>query len=464
MITWQDTARSFLETLEFKLSPDQEYIFYDEARIKLVGGGEGGGKSLLDALYCFCRSIHDYLLWGPSLYWIVAEDFEDAKKEAGGSGIPDDRYLIEFLDEVGVFDKERTSTPSKDKWLIQTKGDIRGHIYSTVSGYDPTKIGREQPRGIIGAEVGRWSEQIWNRCYGRLARRKHQGSWGMFSGSFESATSMWFQEWWNRGQSPNSLDIKSYSLPAWANPVQYPGGRSDPAILQLEAQCSPEYFMERYAGKPAPPRDAVLPEFNVKLHVMETPLVPSMPVYIFVDPGSTVYAVLFVQFIGNEVWVVDEVYAHQWSHEQVVQECMMRPAWKCRALEGHVIDIAGKQNHFGLGTPIEAWRRDTLLSFASQHIPVDTTVERVRSVLAISPRTGRPRIRISPKCQGLISELGGGPSPVPGRGVWKMKGGVPDRDKNCDAAKALGYGLVNHFGTTVPSTESGNGYTGSYLR
>ena len=85
--------------------------------------------------------------------------------------------------------------------------------------------------------------------------------------------------------------------------------------------------------------------------------------------------------------------------------------------------------------------------------------------MAISPRTGRPRLRISSRCVGLISELGGGPSPIANRGVWKMKGGVPDRDKNNDACKALGYGLVSHFGTTIPSMEElRNVRTGSYLR
>jgi hypothetical protein len=464
-VRWQDTAQDVVESLGVKLSPEQSEVFYDDSRLKLVGGGEGGGKSLVASLYCTARSFHDYLVWGPSLYWVIGADFQDAEKELGGSGLEDDFYVIEMLEELGCYDSTTSSQPHREPWKIRASNRLQGHLYITGSAHDPTKIGREQPRGIVGAEVGRWQRQVWDRCYGRLARLRAEGSWGIFTGSFEKTSDEpWFQELWEQGQAPNEIDIRSFSMPSWANPSKYPGGRMDPAIVQLEkASPSPEYFMERYAGKPAPPRNAVIPEFNVRLHVQEAPIISDRPVYLFVDPAKNIYCVLFVQFVGNEVWLVDEVFVHQWTHEQVLQEVMMRPAWKHRAYDGHVMDVASLQDHFGLGTPEQAWQSTTGLSFITKKIPVDTTIERVRSIMSINPSTGRPRLRVDPKCRGFISQLGGGPSPIPGGGIWKMHNGTPEK-KNDDAPKALGYGLNHHFGSISPSEEMMDKvYVGSYL-
>ena len=463
--SWQDVARETLAHLGVELGKEQAEVFYDEASIKVLAGGEGSGKSFLSGLYGTCRSIHDYMLHGPQLYWIVGADFEDARKEFGGTGAESEQYLLEWMDRLGVYDRARSSiSVHRDlKCILKTKGEwLGGHTFETVSGYDPLKIGREQPMGVMGAEASRWVRELWDRCIGRLAR-KSPYSWGFFSGSFEEGFPA-FREYFNMGQAPNLLHLKSYSLPSWCNPSIYPGGRTDPAILALESVSSPEWFMERYGGRPAPPRNAIFPEFQMSLHVLDTPLIRDYPIYLFVDPGDTVYAVLFVQLVGEEVWVVDEVYTSHWTHEQVIQACQMKAAWALLSRSGHVADVAAAQRHFGFGSPLEAWYRDTGISFFSNKILVEDSIERVRSVLAINPKTGRPRLRISPKCVGLISEMGGGPSPVPGGGAWKFKGGVAEA-RNDHACKALAYGLVHHFGTARPGRRnSEDDEPVSYLR
>ena len=82
--------------------------------------------------------------------------------------------------------------------------------------------------------------------------------------------------------------------------------------------------------------------------------------------------------------------------------------------------------------------------------PLDVSIERVRAALALNPKTARPRLRIHPRCKGLISEMGGGPSPVEGGGPWmyyETKNGLgPPRMENNHACMALAYLLSGPFG------------------
>ena len=266
---------------------------------------------------------------------------------------------------------------------------------------------------------------------------------------------------WQIGQSGNELDIASYSLPAWANLSIYPGGETDAAIEQLRAQTTEPRFLARYGGKPHPPIDSVFPEFKHVTHVdANVEFDPNESTYIFIDPGDLVYACEFIQFIGDEVHVVDELYVTHWTHEQVMQGVQSKPAWN--NLKDGVMDIAGTQHHMGLGSAFDAWHRDTGLQMAVNKWPIDAELERLRSVLSLNPSTGRPRLRISPKCQGLIAEMGGGVAPVHGIGRWKIRNGKPET-RNDHACKALSYGLLEKFGTTRIDTRTEIGAV-SYLK
>ena len=470
---WQDTARDIVEQLGITFSPEQSEIFYDDARIKILCGGEGSSKSFMGSLYGVCRSQHDAMVaeitgekFG-DLYWVLGGDFETARREFGG--LEQDDMLLGWIRELGDLDIDHSSAPSRydQPCVIQTKRYKQ--IFRTISGYDPRKIGREEPTGIIGCEISLWEPEVWERCFGRLARL-YPFSWGWFSGSPESSLG-WFADLVRVGESENDRDITSYHLPSWANPTVYPGGREDPAIVQLEASMSYDRFMRRHGGVITAPADAVLPEFNSTNHVSDmVQFRPELPVHLFVDPGHLVYAVLAVQMVGNEVWVIDNVYVHKWTHEQIVQECAIRPWWRQVGHGKHVMDIAGTQHHDGDLPTVESWRRDTGLFFETKKQRVEDVVERLRSLLTVNPDTGRPRLQIARHCTGIIAEMGGGQAPVEGIRIWRMRGSQPEK-ANDHACKALGYGALAHFGTRRPSTdddklweeEPGTAYVSSYL-
>lgn len=458
--------QDILSLLNIQLGPEQEEIFYDYSRLIIIGGGEGSSKTFMGALKAVCytealRSLD--IMEGKRegrMVWVMAADFEDARMAMDGEGIDGGVYIVPWLIKLGIYDRTQSSLPTTrtEPANIYT---TTGNTYKTVSAYDPLKVGREQPDFIVGEEVSRWEKEVWDRAYGRLAR-KYPHSTGFFSGSFESSLG-WFPEVWKVGQAPNLLDIKSYALPSWANRAIYPGGYDDPAIQQLHSQTSEERFMERYGGRPTQPRDAVFPEFKVLLHVdVELQYDSGAPVYVFIDPGHVVYNVGFVQIVDDEVRVLDEVYVAAYTHEQVQQACALKPLW--RHVRDGVMDVAGRAESVGgFGSPIEAWRRDTGLSIRSQYVRIDQSIERIRSVLAINPRTTRPFLRIHPKCRGLIAELGGGESPVQGGGMWKYRNeaGTPD-NRNDHAIKALAYGLVALYGTVRPYHNDVNSFDPHY--
>ena len=400
-------------------------------RLTLAMGGEGSGKSFDAALFGIAHSIYD-LQWDGSLYWIVGADFEDARMEFN--------YVRDFEEKLGNIAKLNQTQARDQPCTLLTK---TGQTFVTISSYDFTKLGREEPDGIIGAEVSRWYQEAFSRCESRLTR-KFPRAWGFFSGSFETSHG-WLPDMFRYGSGPNERDIRSYSVPSWSNKQRYPLGRQDPAILVAEAALSPSKFLERFAGVPAPAKALIFSEFRANLHVdPELEYDYGEPVYLAIDPGTKVYCVLFVQIIAGEIHVVDEIYASRWTHEQVINEVKGKTVWPL--IKSGAIDIAAKQQHMGLPIPLQEWYKDTSLSLWANKLLVNDSIEKVRWALSPNPHTYRPRLSIHPRCRGIIAEMGGGPSPVEGGGSWRYyesaAGLGPPKAENDHACKALAYLLA----------------------
>jgi hypothetical protein len=172
-----------------------------------------------------------------------------------------------------------------------------------------------------------------------------------------------------------------------------------------------------------------------------------------------IYSALFVVHKKDlgEIWVVDEVYAHKTTHAMMIQEVKSREGWKYAQRIGRVVmDVAGYQHH-AAESPVEAWQAATGFWVNGEKYAVEATVDRLRTALGINPLTARPRLRIHPRCKGIISEAGGGTPPYKDEGIgglWTRFSttGRPKRE-NDHSWKALGYGLQNIFGNTLPEAE-----------
>lgn len=455
---WMQVVREVMSALTVDtlkgpepIRPFQEWgsVISSASPVKLVIGGEGSGKSLHGGLYLTCRTIYD-LQFGKHLYWVVGADYEDARKDFD--------YFADFQLQLGAVESLSRPTHRDQQCTLVT---TTGHTIVTISSYDFTKIARDEPMGILGAEVSRWYPETFERCEGRLLRN-YPHSWGLFGGSPESSLG-WFADLAKFGQGPNERGVRSYFIPSWCNTLKYPGGREDPAIKRAEAGRSPQKFLERFGAEFVTPKALVCHPFRYNLHVdSEVEYDPSLPVYVGIDPGGIVYSVLFVQFTPDGgVNVLDEIYAYRWPHEAIINE--FKGNELSVGVEGGAIDVAAKQAQNAMPIAYEEWFKATGLVLWAQKHNVEESVERLLWALSPNPNTGRARLRIHPRCRGLISEMGGGASPVPDGGSWMRYEhnnglGAPIR-KNDHSCKALAYLLAGPYSTLA--SKRARAYAGS---
>jgi hypothetical protein len=452
-IASQLTIDTVKGTVALQRFPEWTEALMSNDPIVVVVAGEGSGKSMHAGLWMSAGQLYD-TQYGEFLYWFVGADFEDARK--------DFEFYVNFqyqLDNVA----ELSMPASRDQQCYLKTKD--GHKTYTISSYDFTKIARDEPMRIVGAEVSRWYQETMERCEGRLIRN-FPHSRGFFSGSPESSYG-WLPDLAKFAQGPNDRGVRSFFIPSWCNLAKYPGGREDPAILRAEAGRSPQKFAERFGAVFVPPRGLVCHSFRVNLHVdWQLEYNPDFPVYVAIDPGGVVYSVLFVQFMPNgEIHVLDEIYVHRWPHSQVINEYLANVL--APVVEGGAIDVASKQPQNAMPISYQEWFNDTGLNLWAEKHDVDDSVERLYWALAPNPNTGRPRLRVHPQCVGIISEMGGGPSPVPDGGPWmryetKAGLGTPMR-KNDHSCKALAYLLAGPYSYLADTSQERVGEPVSYL-
>ena len=420
--------------LGYKPSAEQAVIHDCPARIKLVAGGERAGKS-------YSSAVGEYMgrFWETPLLWLVAQDYERTKAEFD--------YICSSFEKLGIaYEASKRVDPGEisvsGKFLVQTK-----------SAKDPRRIAVKAPDGIIGCEASQLDYETYLRLLGRAAEKR---AWILLSGTFESSLG-WYPSLYQRWLAPNAEGARSFSLPTWSNLAIFPGGRKDPEILRLEANSSPDWFMERYGGVPCPPKGLVFDVFRNEIHTGvgdKFEFQPAYPVYLWVDPGyAHYYSVLVAQKKGEEIYIVDELYEQGMVTSQMIVAAKQQPWFKY--VTGGAIDVAGTQ-HQGMPAPTEIWAKEADVRLRSQKISIADGIERVKSLLMVNPITNRPKLFINARCRGLISELGGCPNPKTDRQeVYRYKmdksgtvlGDAPD-DKNNDACKALVYGTVDLMGFT----------------
>ena len=235
----------------------------------------------------------------------------------------------------------------------------------------------------------------------------------------------------------------------------YPGGKEDPEILALRDNSPDQFFLERIEGIPCPPTGLVFTEFRADLHLDDVKYEPGLPVHIWMDPGyAGAYAVEVVQIVDEQVRVIDEVYERGLVTDEIIRVCQSREWWQ--DVQFGAIDVAGTQ-HQAMAAPTEVWLKQTGLYLANQRVRINEGTERLKGFFKPDPLSGRPKIVISPRAAGVLSELGAAPNPFDGQTrVYKWKTdrdgnivGQSPEDKYNHGVKALIYGIVDRFGYGV---------------
>jgi len=416
-------------------------IHESDARIKLIAGGERGGKSKTGSIETVLACANPKT----EIIWLIGPDYDGAMEEFNYIG--EDMAKLELLKDISEAHKGSL-------WMNLWNGNQ----VVTKSAMDFKKLGMQAPGFILMCEAARMEYMAFLRVLGRLSERR---SPLVLSGTFEGASESgvvgsWYSELFTRWEVPNEDDAKSFSLPTWANLLKFPGGRQDPEILSLERQTPVDIFQERYGAIPCKPAGLVLPEFSNKTHVGYFPYDPGIPVHIAIDPGYGLpgaYAVLAIQIKEGCLYLVDEIYVQRMTTEEVINKCKKDWPWFGK-VSGGAIDVAAKQ-HQAMPAPIEVWRKKTNLYLQARPVSVSGGVEALRTMLKLNEH-GRPNLYVNYTCRGFIAECGGGPNPVSGGGPWVYELNTGKiSDKNCHSTKAVGYYIVNNMGYAPMETSKG---------
>ena len=423
-------------------SPIQWEAHTNPARLKLIAGGERGGKSYSAAMELISRHHLG------ELYWLIGPDYNLTR--------PEFKYLVEFFQKIGAIEDLSMPNSQFQPCSMRLKGGIE---IATITAKDAQKIAGRAPDGILGCEAAQLDFEVYLKMLGRLSEKN---GWLWLSGTFEHDSYLsWYAEQFEKWSVDNDENGRAFSLPTWANTAVYPGGLDDPKIKELIAKSpSEEWFLERYAGIPCPPPTAVFKEFKISLHVdnkgdravyrpfkldpqgapIKNKKGKPIPweVELAIDPGfNGAYAVIALQVDGPMVYVIDEVYKQYTKAEDIIEECKKRPWWA--NVSRGVIDIAGTQQH-GLASHWEVWNTYANVWLESVRVDIVPGIHRLRSFLETP---NGPRIMYNPACKSSIKEYT----------LYRYRGveeGKVTNEKPIDsfnhACKALSYWLVARYG------------------
>lgn len=457
----------------------QRLALESQARIKQVRGGVRGGKSFWTA----CEFYAD-ICWEwetghyDDLYWVIGPTYDQAMEEM--------RHLKRLFDGVGI--PCSLNEPKHDAWTLSFPH--RKTVVETKTGAEASRIAGRPVRKVAMVEAHQMAYEVYRAAKERVLETR---GGVVVNGTFEPSEHDWFRaaamNWPMQGELAEG---ESFPLPTWDNIVVFPGGRTDPAILQMQKELTPSEFMERLGGEPSVSSELVIPQARREYHIQHrfphlgTSFDPEKPVQLWSDPGAAhAYAVLAVQIWKNVVWVIDAVYRWGRTVTEIIKEVTSRP-W-AKNVDTHVMDFAARQRR-AEGPPIvEQWSKAWFEIMGKQmwciadQVPLHAGYERHKKALLNGwPESeARNQFNNDGQIHGLVTNPSGprvmfspdAASPFFGPFVdgkayageytlhknRKNNAGMFTSDDpidgNNDAIKAMNYGLYNHFGPSDAKPE-----------
>lgn len=287
----------------------QQEVHFDTTRHRALSNGRRWGKTLVGGkeaeVTCFALNK----LGQPQRGWIIGPNYNDCEKEF--------RVVYDSLKKLDV------DTVSS-KFLRNTEN---GNMHIVTNwGWDLQCRSAAHPDSLVGegldfvllVEAGRLRRQMFTE-YVRPALSDKRG-WSLMTGVPEIATDVSLLYWgWKRGQESSRLAWQSWQMPSWTNTVVFPGGRTDPEILEAEEDLTEDEFDRQYGGKFVQRVGLVMQEWDDDTHFKPIEYNPAWPLYGAVDFGFTNWYVwLWIQVdpFGN-VYVIDEIYKKKTDSEDM---------------------------------------------------------------------------------------------------------------------------------------------------
>jgi len=353
-ITWEQKQEAF-RRMKYKLAPKFEEIARDQHPIRLVRTGRRSGKST----YAAAEAVATMMMKPDSLGWIIAPTYDLVSRCWD--------MIIKSIDRLVAmgFVKYRTRVNTKNqmKIVLDNGASAEGH---TAGGEALQGVGLHW---LIMDEVAQIPPWIFLEIV--VPAVIQQGGWTLLIGTprgemwatREARLSKVREE--RRGEP--SLWTE-FTFGSWHNVFEFPGGRTDPSILQMERTMSYAAFQEQICAQPQSSSSIIYKEFNEQVHARNCPFDSDLPVYLSIDPstGANPYGVLAIQDYGSMIKVIDEYYQIGKITDEVINELRTRVWWE-NCVEGIVDDAVPQER--------KAWQRHDDVHFSVKMAKKSSRIE-----------------------------------------------------------------------------------------
>jgi hypothetical protein len=390
-------------------------IFDLNKKVVVVRAGKRSGKS--NVALAAARAVHKSI---PSARgWV-----------ASGSYDLSDRVFMPIFNDIGsgVFGKVLEKNRKDRRCQVEGGGLVQGKSWD-----DPDSLEGESLDYCICDEAQTLDQHRFDLLYARTVDRN---GFILLIGSADSSDAF-FLGLCEKARIEPDWGYLEWTI--WDNPYI-----DRTFIEKARRDLSEEAFAEMFENKDRMPTGLVFGKENDERVNMFRNGEPNYhyPMEIWVDPGTTssAYAVGFVQIIGDDVRMYDEVCMNNTFSEEVIEVVRDHEYWGL--VRSGVMDIAGRTKHDRSESPKDIWTRITGIPFYDHKVDLLLGYERHKTFLR-EPGSGRHRFKYHERCKKLRLEYR--THKYPPRTTHSAEARRPiDADNHM--IKAITYGLVHHFG------------------
>lgn len=310
---------AWFEQTGYKPHQGQMVVHNSAVRHRVLSNGRRWGKTLLGGKETECCAWVKNRFGEPMRGWIVGPEYSDCEKEF--------RVIYDTLRKLGVDDLCTKFVNNIDN----------GNMHITTKwGFDLECRSAKHPESLVGegldfvlmVEAGRHKRSTWAQ-YIRPALSDKRGvslHTGVPEGS--SQTSLLYHLW-QRGQDPSKPQWASWRMPSWTNNIIFPGGRTDPEILDAEDDLTPDEFDRQYGAMFVERSGRVMAEWDDEVHVRDLVVHKRWPLYLAIDFGYTNDWVLLAIQVDddNNTYVMREKRWKFKDTEVIAKEALADPVW-----------------------------------------------------------------------------------------------------------------------------------------
>jgi len=410
-------------------SAKQQAIHDSDARFKILACGRRYGKTTFGANE-LTAALFD--VDKPGYYWIVGPKYTTAEKEFR-------IVYFNIMKKMGLGGHKGVKKAYNAK-----QGDMVielpwGSLLEVKSAQHQDTLLGEGLSGVIMAEAARHTSDTWEQ-YVRPALSDKKG-WAIFTSTPRGYN--WYQGLWRLGQDRVKYPwYESWRLPAWENPIAYPGGRNDPEILDIEENGSPQWFAQEIEAKFTAFAGKIYDEFDPEIHVKDIEYRPAWTNVWFLDYGFN------NPFCCYDVMIDAEENFYVWREYQVADMTTMEHAQILKARD----NPRGFHVDWGAGDPRGPDAARTIAMITGVQVYSDDIaslphegwalgIEHVKRLLKVQP-TGLPRLTIDRSCTNLIRQMDQLHRPDPKEERNSVEGQHKHDDHGPDAIR---YGIGQYF-------------------